>query len=127
MTTAELARKKRGEPLVVGPDANGMLMTPREFDTAEFEDGWHYELINGVLIVSPIPSIGELDPNDELGYWLRFYQDHHAEGSALNLTLPEWIIRTGRNRRRADRCIWAGLGRLPRKNEKPSVVVEFVS
>ena len=32
-----------------------------------------------------------------------------------------------RNRRRADRVIWAGLGRLPGLNEPPTIVVEFVS
>ncbi len=52
MTTAAL---RRAQP-VFGPEANGILMTPAEFDRAEFEDGWRYELINGVLIVSPIPA-----------------------------------------------------------------------
>lgn len=102
-------------------------MTPREFDHAEFEDGWRYELINGVLIVSPIPLENEVDPNEELGHWLRTYQESHPEGAALNATLPERLVRTGANRRRADRLIWAGLGRLPRRGEKPTIIAEFVS
>jgi Uma2 family endonuclease len=123
MSTAVLKKKKA----IIGPGANGTMMTPREFDQAEFEEGWRYELINGVLIVSPIPSEKEADPNDELGYWLRKYQEEHPKGKALDKTLPERTIKTGKNRRRADRVIWAGLGRLPRKYETPTIVAEFVS
>src|SRR5262249_10559630 len=36
-------------------------------------------------------------------------------------------VRTKENRRRADRAIWAGLGRLPRRGETPTILVEFVS
>jgi len=102
-------------------------MTPAEFDRADFEDGWRYELINGVLVVSPIPSVKEVDPNEDLGHMLRTYKETHPKGSSLNATLPERIVKTGKNRRRADRLIWAGLRRLPRKNETPTVIAEFVS
>ena len=111
----------------LGPDSAGIVMTPREFDQADFEEGWRYELIDGRLIVSPIPSEKESDPNDELGSWLRVYRSSHAQGHALDATLPEHIVKTGKNRRRADRLIWAGLGRLPRKGETPTIVAEFVS
>src|SRR5580765_2930599 len=127
MTTATLKIRKKAKPIVIGPHWNGMLMTPREFDGADFEDGWRYELINGVLIVSPIPSTGEADPNDELGRWLRDYRQHHPQGTSLSLTLPERTISTGTNRRRADRCIWTGLGRSPKRSDRPSIAVEFVS
>ena len=66
-----------------GPGCNGIRMTPREFDRAEFEPGYRYELINGVLVVSPIPSESESDPNEELGRWLRNYQESHPLGAAL--------------------------------------------
>lgn len=122
MATAVLKK-----PRVYGPGANGILMTPAEFDRADFEEGWRYELINGVLVVSPLPSVSEVDPNEELGYLLRLYKDTHPQGAALDATLPERIVRTGRNRRRADRLIWAGLGRKPRPNEKLTIVAEFVS
>jgi Uma2 family endonuclease len=36
-------------------------------------------------------------------------------------------VRTRWSRHRADRGIWAGLGRRPRPNEHPTIVVEFVS
>src|SRR6476620_6763712 len=97
-----------------GPESNGILMTPAEFDGAEFEEGWRYELINGVLVVTPIPLENETDPNEELGRLLRNYAADHPQGTALNATLPERTVKVNGNRRRADRVIWAGLGRRPR-------------
>jgi Uma2 family endonuclease len=120
-------KRKRKQPVIFGPESNGILMTPEEFDCADFEDGWRYELINGVLIVSPLPLINEADPNEELGYLLRSYKDIHPEGAALDFTVGERNIKTGRNRRRADRVIWAGLGRLPRRGEHPTIIAEFPS
>jgi Uma2 family endonuclease len=113
--------------LELGPEHNGVLLTPKEFDRADFEEGYRYELVNGVLIVSPAPLRQERDPNDELGYWLRSYKDHHPEGSVIDLTLSEEMIHIGKQRRRADRAIWAGLGRLPRRHEAPTIIAEFVS
>jgi hypothetical protein len=104
---------------VFGPESNGILMTPREFDTAEFDECWRYELINGLLIVTPFPLINEADPNEELGCLLRGYQETHPQGLALDPTLYERIVRTGENRRRTARVVWAGLGRLPRRGEVP--------
>lgn len=129
MLTLDRPRQKTTKPTVpcYGPSANGLQMTPREFDRGDFERGWRYELINGVLIVSPSPVLNERDPNEELGHILRTYQEHHPQGSALDLTVNEHDVETGDNRRRADRAIWAGLGRLPRKNETPTITVEFVS
>jgi Uma2 family endonuclease len=123
MSTAVLKK----QDAIIGPGANGTVMTPQEFDRAEFEEGWRYELVNGVLIVSPIPSEKEADPNEELGHWLRTYQESHPKGKALDKTLPERTVKTGKNRRRADRVIWAGLGRLPRRDESPTIIAEFVS
>jgi Uma2 family endonuclease len=112
---------------VFGPESNGILLTPRAFDRAEFTEGWRYELINGVLIVSPIPSLNERDPNEELGRWLRNYQEGHPQGTALDATIHEHTVKTRRNRRRADRVIWTGLGRLPTAKEVPAIIAEFVS
>ncbi|MBM4068954.1 MAG: Uma2 family endonuclease [Planctomycetes bacterium] len=114
----------------LGPRASGVIMSPREFDRAEFVAGRRYELINRALVVSPIPSESETGPNEELGYQLLHYQKTHPQGGALDATLPEQTVRTGRNRRhrrKADRVIWAGLGRLPRKNEPPTIIAEVVS
>ena len=134
MATTTLTRKrKRPKPeYQFGIESNGILMTPEEFDAISVEDvdrNWDYELINGVLVVSPIPLEEEVDPNDELGHMMRTYQESHPDGKVRHRIRPcrNEYIKTGRNRRKADRVIWAGLGRLPRKNETPTIAVEFVS
>lgn len=115
--------------LRLGPRSAGLLLTPEEFDRADGVKGWRYELINGVLVVSPTPSRQERHPNEELGYWLRQYQESRPHGDTLDLTLPEEEIETrqGQDRRRLDRAIWAGLGRDPEEGEVPTIAVEFVS
>lgn len=115
------------EVLQLGPHSNGMSLSPWEFDAAEFEAGWRYDLVNGVLIVNPPPALEERDPNEELGHWLRSYQDSHPQGAALDFTVSEQTIHIGAHRRRVDRAIWAGLGRLPHEDETPTIAVEFVS
>lgn len=117
--------------LVIGPELAGTLMTPEEFDSTpqeEWEEGYAYQLINGVLIASPPPSEGERGPNELLGYLLYVYRTEHPQGSALDYTLGEHTIACGENRRRADRVIWAGLARKPNvRSELPTIAVEFVS
>jgi Uma2 family endonuclease len=117
------------DDLVLGPELAGTLMTPEEFDAAEdWDELYVYELIHGVLIVSPLPAIGERAPNDLLGHLLRTYRDQHPQGAALDYTVAEHSVRTRRNRRRADRVIWAGLGRVPDPvRDLPTIIVEFVS
>jgi Uma2 family endonuclease len=109
--------------------ANGMLLTPEEFDAVtDYDDRYDYELIHGVVIVNPIPLIAERDPNEELGSWLRVYKTSHPQGAALDATVWEQYLRTHDSRRKADRVIWAGLGRLPDPTvDVPTIVVEFVS
>src|SRR5437773_7412094 len=109
--------------------SNGMLLTPAEFDAVtDYDDRYDYELIHGVVIVNPIPLEAESDPNEELGFWLRSYKQSHPQGAALDATLSERYLRTHDSRRKADRVIWAGLGRLPDPLvDVPTIVVEFVS
>jgi len=104
-------------------------MTPEEFDSlTDFDERYRYELIRGVLIVTPPPGAAERDPNDELGHLLRSYVENHPQGAALDLTLPEETVVTAKERRRADRAIWAGLGRTPNLGKDvPTIVIEFVS
>jgi Uma2 family endonuclease len=115
----------------IGPRSSGTLMTPEEFDATPgplWDARYRYELIHGVLIVSPPVSEAEADPNDELGHLLRSYKETHPDGSALNATMPERTVPTTKHRRRCDRAIWVGLGRLPHaRKDIPSIVVEFVS
>ncbi|MFO0918275.1 MAG: Uma2 family endonuclease [Planctomycetaceae bacterium] len=109
---------------------NGALMSPEEFDAIErWDPAYEYELIRGVVIVNPIPSEGETDPNEELGMMLRAYQALHPHGRMLNKTLPEqYVYLPDGTRRKADRLIWAGIGRRPHpKKEMLTSVVEFVS
>jgi len=117
------------ETVVIGPEQNGLKMTPQEFDDlTEVDELYTYELIHGVLVVNPPPLEQERGPNEELGYWLRQYQETHAQGNSLDATLSEQAVRTPDSRRRADRVIWAGLGRQPDPvNDVPTIVVEFVS
>ena len=113
--------------LMLGPDSNGTSVSADEFDTGEAVPGWRYELIRGIVIVSPTPSRRERDPNEELGHLLRNYQEMHPQGRSLDKTLSEEDIHIGDDRRRADRAIWAGLGRRPKRFETPTIAVEFVS
>lgn len=128
MPTAILKRaESKRRRTRIGPYAAGIQVDPGEFDRAEFEEGWRYELIHGVLVVSPIPLEAERDPNEELGYFLRHYQKTHPQGKVLDKTLAEHTVITGDNRRRVDRILWVGLGRVPTEADIPSILVEFVS
>ena len=121
------AKKVRGSK--IGRWSNGMLMTPEEFDAiTDHDDLYRYELVHGVLIVSPFASPPETDPNEELGFLLRTYRDNHPSGSNLDQTLYEFYINLKDSRRRSDRAIWAGLGRTPDlEKDVPTIVVEFVA
>ena len=126
MSIAQTTKTKR---IRLNQASNGMLMTPEEFDAVtDYDDLFVYELIHGVLIVSPIPGESERDPNEELGFLLRNHQYNHPQGSILDKTLSEQYIALPDSRRRADRVIWIGLGRVPNpRKDVPSIVVEFVS
>lgn len=117
------------ETLVLGPEHNGMAMTPEEFDAVtDCDELYAYELIHGVVVVNPPPSAQERGPNELLGHWLLEYKEDDPEGSSLDGTLTEEYVRTADSRRRADRLIWAGLGRQPKvRRDVPTIVVEFVS
>jgi Uma2 family endonuclease len=132
LETTAIAKTDLAMPL--GPRDAGMPMDLDEFEDADFEDGYRYELIHGVLVVTPPALEEERDANEELGYWLRSYRDSHPRGGALDLTLPEHNLRTIGQNRRADRVLWTGLGRRPRTRGRPvsardvpAIVVEFPS
>lgn len=124
MSTSRVRRIPR-----ISRHSNGMLMTPREFDAiTDYDDRYDYELIHGVLVVNPIPSEAENDPNEELGHLLRRYQEARPRGSSLDKTRWERYVQLADSRRKADRVIWAGLGRVPDpRTDVPTIVVEFVS
>ena len=119
------------EVLLIDHDSAGVRMTPAEFDAIEegqYEEGYRYELVDGVLVVNAIPLEQHAHPNEILGYWLNRYAEEHPQGSALDATMPERYVRLANSRRLADRVIWAGLGRVPdSKVDAPQIAVEFVS
>jgi Uma2 family endonuclease len=106
-------------------------MTPEEFDAFPewaWDNRYRYELIRGVLVVTPPVGDAEVDPNQYLGYLLLKYQEGQPEGAILDVTMPERYVPGTENRRRCDRAIWVGLGRLPdTAKDVPTIVVEFVS
>jgi len=106
----------------------GALLTPEEFDAVEdVDDGYVYELINGVLVVTPLPPPEVRGPNELLGYLLRRYQEEHPHGKALDFTVYAQLVSLKGNRRRAERVIWAGLGRLPDTHRDPvTIVIDYV-
>ncbi len=116
-------------PPALGPYSAGMLLTPEEFDEiTDCDEQFRYELIRGVVVVTPVPAEAEASPNDELGMMLRRYKHEHQEGASVDETLPERYVRTSSGRRRADRVVWTGLGRRPNPAvDIPTIVVEFVS
>src|SRR5690606_26438310 len=109
--------------------STGLVMTPAEFDAIEdYDRAYRYELLNGVVIVSPPAEIGERSPNDELGYLIRRYRDEHPQGGCIDETAFEQYIRIDNGRRIADRAIWIGLGRAPdAAQDIPTIAIEFVS
>jgi len=106
-----------------------MVMSIEEFDAvSDWDQEYRYELLHRVLIVSPAPGYGERNPNDELGFLLRTYWYHHPQGKVMNNTVSEQYIATSAGRRRADRVVWTGLGRLPvPMQDVPTIAIEFTS
>jgi Uma2 family endonuclease len=117
------------EELYLGPECNGLRMTPQEFDAVEeYDENYAYELVNGVVVVNPSAGAGETGPNELLGIYLYLYQTNHPKGSILDGTLPQQYVRTAKSRRLADRLIWTGLGRVPNvRRDIAKIAVEFVS
>jgi Uma2 family endonuclease len=117
------------EEIILDAESAGLFMSPEEFDNIEqYDENFRYELINGVVVVSPIPLFEETDPNDLLGHFLKNYQRNHPQGKVLDATMPQQYVRTSTGRRIADRLLWIGLGRYPdRRNDVAKIAVEFVS
>jgi Uma2 family endonuclease len=110
-------------------ESAGLMLSRDEFLAIDdFDDHYRYELLHGVVVVSPFPGPAERGPNGVLEHWLWTYHESHPEQSTLDDTLSEQAIDTGVCIRRADRVIWVGLGRQPvPMADIPAIVVEFVS
>lgn len=116
-------------PLRLDADSNGMSMTVEEFDAVDdYDPEYRYELIRGVVIVTPIPNEPHEASGDELGYLLGRFRREHPRGVVVDETLPNRYLCTSAGRRLTDRVIWADLGRRPDpKKDVPTIAVEFVS
>ena len=123
MSTIERPRLRR---LNLG--CAGITMTPAEFDAIRHvDDRFRYELIQALVIVSRFPAFGERDPNAELERRLRNHFEATPD-STFDVTFSECYVYCGANRRRADRLVWAGFGRLPDPEvDIPTIAIEFVS
>jgi Uma2 family endonuclease len=113
----------------LGPWANGVELSPEEYDAAtEWEPGYRYELVKGILIVSPPAGLGERSPNDYLGFMLWKYAESHPQGKSLSFTVNEHEVQIGAQRRRMDRAIWTGFNRpVDPRRDVPTIAIEFVS
>ena len=91
----------------IGPEHDGLLMTPEEFDAIDdWDPEYQYELIQGVVVVNPIPLEGEADSNGELGYLLRAYAEPPPAGRVLDVTMSaRYLHLPDGSRRRPDRVI----------------------
>jgi Uma2 family endonuclease len=107
----------------------GVTMTLAEFQSIDdFEEGLRFELIRGVLVVTPSPAPSHWSINDELGRLLRNYAEGQPQGKCLSATVPELDIVTSVGSRCADRVIWIGLDRqVDPKTDVPTILVEIVS
>lgn len=126
MPTAARTTPRSRPVLALGPDSAGIPRTKTAFRNARLDEHHRYELIQGVLIVSPIPSRQERGSNEYLGHLLLLYQES-TDGAALDGTMAEEEIDMGTNLRKVDRALWTGLGHPPTPADLPSVAVEFVS
>jgi Uma2 family endonuclease len=69
----------RGTVVKVGPADNGRRMSLAEFDTAEAEPGYRYELSRGVVTVVDVPNRRHLVQVDEVRHQLSMYRAEHPE------------------------------------------------
>ena len=105
-------------------------MTPAEFDAVtDYDENYRYELLRGILIVSPIPSRQHEKVLDRLGYRLQKYELEHPNGGVIDLTLPgRYVHIPNGDRRRADRVVWCGFGReIDEATDVPTIAIEVVS
>ncbi len=76
-------RRTRFERRRFGPGSAGLLLTPEEFDAISYDQcnkRFRYELIRGVLVVSPMAGRSQTSPNDYLAYLLWNYHRNSPPG-----------------------------------------------
>ena len=127
---APISFAKRTDPLI-GPHSAGIAMTPEEYEALppeEWERGYRYEVIHGVLVVSPPAGESHQSPNEYLGHLLLTYKEQHANGMLLDRATFEKQVRTSAGFRVCDRALWIGFGRkIKVRKDVPTIIIEFVS
>lgn len=118
--------------LRVGPGDHGRPMTFDEFITADFQEGWLYELARGVIDVTEVPGVPHALIVDRISELFSSYRRDHpgiivlkAAGSDCRLRLPGM-----QSDRHPDHAIYLTpppSGRKPWTRWVPQIVVEVVS
>lgn len=116
----------------LGPGDQGRALTLRQFERADFEEGWLYELARGILVVTEVPNpehgliVGRLARlfilHDEAHPGLITFR---AGGGECRLRLPGM-----KSDRHPDQAVYfdpAPEGRNPWTRWVPRIVVEVVS
>jgi Uma2 family endonuclease len=112
----------------ISPADSGRALSLEEFRSADYEPGWRYELIHGVLVVSRIPKKPSRAMGLELAYRLQRYRERRRRPPEfLTVLVEEEILIANGNVRRCDLVIWIGLGHMPSADDLPTIAVEFVS
>lgn len=63
----------------LGPSDQGVALGLAEFEAADFEPGFRYDLVDGRLAVSPEPNLSHDEPLQALADLLRAYRDQHRD------------------------------------------------
>ncbi len=103
--------------LYLTPQDRGRVLSLEEFEHASGQEGYHYELIEGKLEVSPLPNF----PHDFIRKWLERclddYSDRHAEVLG-HVQAPARVFVPGQTARTTPEPDVAGYGDFP---EEPDV------
>lgn len=116
----------------IGPDDSGRLMTLEEFGRAREIDGYTYELIDGVLIVSPAPKPNHATWVREVQQQLEVYSERHPNQINFVVTQSEVVIpgRPGATRPQPDVAAFRDFPSPPPGDWGdvcPIIVVEVIS
>jgi Uma2 family endonuclease len=128
---AVMVRLARRKNVQIGPDDDGRRMTLAEFDHVTVEDGFRYELGEGVIQVSEVPGPEHLAQVEELREQLYAYKRSHrgviyaiASANDAKLLVPSF-----ESERHPDLSVY--FSRPPAENVWslwiPKIVIEVVS
>src|SRR5262245_15935188 len=130
-----MVRKPRAfTPVELGPEHDGIEMSIYEFDAAGGRDGYRYELIEGVLHVSPAPDLPYLDL--AMAFVHVLHSARHRNGRRIVkqvLVEPRVLVKNAALRTtnpQPDVAAFLTYPKRPvppRSNAEPALVVEIVT